>query len=213
MILERLRTMPIVWEALVNRESVWQVRLEDGTEACLKLDNTPSYSEWDDPGAASREVATYKVAVRLGLTYLVPPTTLRLRGERLCSIQLWKPGKSHPRQKTASKRIMRDIALLDSVVGQGDRHGGNVLKCESSSRMWAIDNAYTFPPETAKPYTAFMPLDISRSRLINHHREILHRFSDDRSEVTAELRPLLPYAAVKLMWERVAELFKGHYLV
>jgi hypothetical protein len=101
-------------------------------------------------GLGDREVAAYRVDEALGFDRV--PTTTMTDGHRgPGSLQEYAQGASEGLDAKAYPKAQQEqMAVLDYVTGNTDRHGGNYLTGSDGSVV-AIDHGYSFP-EGKDPY-------------------------------------------------------------
>jgi len=112
------------------------------------------------------EVKTYELSKDLGLDGLVPPTIERDG----MSVQQWKEGcstlnmfnlvnGSQLRSSTKIRNSFGDMAFLDIVSANLDRHGANII-VDGEENVFAIDNglAFHFTNENPERYVRNMTL-------------------------------------------------------
>jgi hypothetical protein len=94
---------------------------------------------------AQREVAAYEVSQILGLNN-VPPTAMREVNGRTGMVQQFVPGATDFANHGGGTNVRDhfDMAVLDVVIGNTDRHQGNGI-IDPQGKMWAIDHGYSFP--------------------------------------------------------------------
>lgn len=107
---------------------------------------------WDFPtGIFRREVATYELSERLGLS-IVPETIARHDAPfGVGSMQRFVPADFAQHYFTllddeAAHDRLRELAAFDVLCNNADRKGGHVL-AQADGTMWAIDNGLTFHVE------------------------------------------------------------------
>ncbi len=101
---------------------------------------------WDFPDGtlAGREVAAYCVSAATGWD-VIPPTVLRDGPFGPGMLQLWietAPLDVRSLLRSADRRLRR-IAVLDSVINNGDRKGGHLLPT-ADGRLYGIDHGVSF---------------------------------------------------------------------
>lgn len=117
----------------------------------------------------ARERAAYCVSTLLGLDDHVPPTALRSFGGEQVSMQQWKEEfqsptavigpQNEPSEKStvytlldhipeqhreAMKQKLTEIAALDLVINNNDRHTDNIIVANDLSNLHAIDHGISF---------------------------------------------------------------------
>lgn len=130
---------------------VAHIWFDNGTDAYHKpLDGLEDVVAIDfghrGPDHALHEVAAYRVAQALGPPWagLVPTCVLRMIGGRFGSLASARPGTPWCAGADDPSRDLVDAAaFLDYLVGQQDRHAGNVLA--TGDRLALIDNGFAFP--------------------------------------------------------------------
>ena len=119
------------------------ISFEDGSEAIFK----PNDEEMEY-GSANSEVLAYELSQDLGWD-IVPETVPYEFEEKSGSLQRWVPnsrtwqetGKSW--EDTSDTKRFAQMKVLDALLGNTDRHPGNVLE-DKSGKVWAIDNGGAF---------------------------------------------------------------------
>lgn len=128
------------------------VKLEDGTECFHKpiygTDATVCFSYGQDPDEPSiHEVAAWRLASGLGApaSDLVAPCVLRTVGDAVGALSLRFDGAD------ADRDDFEDIAaqvyfagFFDALVGQQDRHLGNVRHAIEAGRLGLFDHGFAF---------------------------------------------------------------------
>lgn len=143
----------------------------------------PSFVELKDDGNGvfkteewERERAAYLIDRFLGLD-IVPPTIVKQIGDKIGSLQRFIPDTKMAYEFENLIKVFKDIRinmikmwLLDVIIDNRDRHGGNFLI--KDSKVFAIDNGYSlnFSPgeyhgfeEEINPhcgYTDFIGIDL-----------------------------------------------------
>jgi hypothetical protein len=134
-----------------NANEVYQVDHGDGTRSAYK----PGKGEVAKDGYGPmwrNEVGTHVVSEALGLG--VVPTTVAVDGsEGVGSMQEWANGDRLDADQY-SEKAQHQMAVLDYVTGNGDRHDGNIvgqseLGPDGEPLPAAIDNGQTFGDENA----------------------------------------------------------------
>lgn len=126
-----------------------RVRLTDGSDAYHKpfdgLDEEASEDYGHDgPLQPVHEVAAWALARELGGPWdeLVPPCVLREIDGRLGSLSMGVPGNvTNPLPVVPEERILA-AGFFDALIGQQDRHGGNLLV--DKDRLYLIDHGFAF---------------------------------------------------------------------
>lgn len=115
--------------------------------------------------APEREVLAYEVAKSMGYDDLVPVTIMR--EDRDASLQAWvedsKTVYSGGWPGVAEEDVRR-LAILDTIIGNDDRHEGNVIVSDVGV-MYAIDHGLTFSTYTSTPGYTFARSSAVRSWL------------------------------------------------
>lgn len=153
--------------------AAYVVECSDGTRTARAMYKPASGERplWDFPDTVLglREVAAYELALHLGFTF-VPPTVWR---DDLPfgpgSLQVWvedavvadvdvveaiEAGWVHVLDAELSNGTsvqvvhrdlpeLRELALLDAVMNNGDRKGGHLLR-DAAGALWAVDHGVTF---------------------------------------------------------------------
>lgn len=100
------------------------------------------FSDYSDP---RREVAAYRLATMFPGLVNVPPTVLRSdpRDGGPMSLQYWIDGATPVGSfRTILRSDIVGLASFDYMIGNPDRHPGNVLR--AGSRLYAIDHGLAF---------------------------------------------------------------------
>ncbi|WP_433603065.1 hypothetical protein ACQPXH_15720 [Nocardia sp. CA-135953] len=92
---------------------------------------------------ASRESAAYRVSETLGFDR-VPPTVVRNTPQGRGSVQRWITAAKSLDHDQYPRVQQEEMAVLDYVIGNTDRHKGNYLTDVNGSII-AIDHGYSFP--------------------------------------------------------------------
>jgi uncharacterized repeat protein (TIGR03843 family) len=162
-----------------------------------------------DGTQGKREVAASIVDELLG-TDLVPPTVeVEYRGQR-GSAQLfvdgteriWEVFDKQPARyakKFRGSDALKRMGLLDSVIGNTDRHGGNAL-VDRQNRVWAIDHGLTFPSNADARLRIW---EVEGKTIPPRQLDMLKRFLENFGEVERRLRGLLEPKAISAMKKRV----------
>lgn len=110
-----------------------------------------------------REGAAWNVAKTLGVDDLVPPTVSRAEGRLVGSLQrieaheadaVW--GFAGDKEGKVRKSDVERVRLFDYVMGNSDRHGGNLLyaeRADGSMRPIMIDNGLSLPAGVPSRFT------------------------------------------------------------
>lgn len=141
-------------------EHAWAVFKPQNDEASAAPDSYQATSLF------RREVAAASVGTAMGLGHAIPPTTYRTHEDLgLGSIQLYDhKGKTvhdyEARGKTApvAREALEKARVFDYVVGNCDRHAGNLLFHEDGA-LTLIDHGHTMPPGH-QPYFR-VPVDVT----------------------------------------------------
>jgi hypothetical protein len=105
-----------------------------------------------------REAAAYKLDSMLGGDLVVPPTVSRRHQETQGSLQAFVPGAKPSSRIHFSSELLEELKdddavrrqfLLDVVMANDDRHGGNTLwrKVGGALKPVSIDNGLAFPDQ------------------------------------------------------------------
>jgi hypothetical protein len=92
------------------------------------------------------EAAAWHLAKSLGNRYepLVPPCVIRVVDGRMGSLAQGVPGDPGDPTSPAIRAAAHDAAFFDCLIGQQDRHLGNLLVDDSASNLHLIDHGFTF---------------------------------------------------------------------
>jgi len=99
---------------------------------------------------ADREVLASKINDALGID-LVPKTVFREHYGIAGSVQLdagkkaqmWGEARRSPLGVKVSREQKFELSILDALLGNGDRHAGNLMYTRATKRIAAIDNGLT----------------------------------------------------------------------
>lgn len=171
-------------------------------------------------GDLAREVSAFRVDQHLGGLGRVPETIMRAdtpAGEAM--VQSFVKGTQT--LSTSSRRIhtlanLDDFQLYDAVIGNLDRHAGNVLVNPAGEAVM-IDHGLAFPERVAihlhDGNMVFMRTIVEKE-LSTAHRSLLRNFGANRKAITEELAGLgLEDDAIVAMWDRVDWMIaEGRYM-
>lgn len=177
---ERARWETFLHEArLVSREQFGDdLGVTNPWKLCLEKDGVTRFALWKNPSGTQRgflegwryEIAAYELDKLLGIGMVPPTVEKRFRGQ-LGSCQLWiddtmllrgklTGGEADEAYRTPAWKRMGYIAqVFDNLIGNEDRHMGNVL-VTADDRCILIDHSRTF--RTAKAFTEGIPFTESK---------------------------------------------------
>jgi hypothetical protein len=132
------------------------VKLKNGSEGLFKFKDGDSGLLASSYGVKKgtfwlREIATYKMSKILNIDNVPVTTSFIYKGD-IGSNQKWENGElgcdvnlfelmEEPKYETQ----VRNIAMLDYLIGNMDRNNGNYLVDQHNKKIWAIDNSLSFP--------------------------------------------------------------------
>lgn len=92
------------------------------------------------------EAAAWHLAKSLGkrYEYLVPPCVIRVADGRMGSLAQGVPGDPGDPTSLKIRPAADDAAFFDCLLGQQDRHLGNLLIEDSTNNLHLIDHGFTF---------------------------------------------------------------------
>lgn len=150
---------------------------------------------WDFPAGslAKREAAAFEVSRALGWPF-VPPTVFRrdapLGAGSLQQFIRHRPGEHYFTFDSATRQLLRPVALFDILINNADRKGGHVLR-DAGGHLWLIDHGVCFHVEdklrtviwdfAGEPIPAGLLADVAR----------LIAALEERGGVYNQLKPLL----------------------
>ncbi len=167
-------------------------------------------------GDLAREVSAFRVDGHLGRIGRVPETIARTDtplGESMVQAFIGDSQTLAEIRATAGRiGSVEDFSLFDAVIGNLDRHAGNVL-IDNQGRQIMIDHGLAFPERVR--LTQFDGNFFYMNRvgttgggditLSSEHLRLLRGFQSKRKFVTEELAGLgLEDDAIEAMWDRVA---------
>lgn len=174
-----------------------RVIFEDGSVAYHKsfsglAEGLASSFGHDEAYQPLHEVAAYRVAHELGEPYasMVPATVLREVDGELGSLQAGITGGDPPYGPIDQHRGWAAAGFFDALIGQQDRHGGNVLVENGGYKL--IDHGYSFsrPADYQNAAEFQMARAIKAPDLTAAERSLLRRVIDDPTVLG--LRGVLP---------------------
>ncbi len=143
----------------------WKLTLKKGDVTRYALWKNPSGTQWGYLESWKYEIAAYRFDKLLGLNMVPPTVEKRFRG-RAGSCQLWiedtevlftkvEEGLDPQVLETTNWKLMGYIQqLFDNLIGNEDRHMGNIL-ISSDFRSILIDHSRTF--RTTSQFTEKIP--------------------------------------------------------
>jgi hypothetical protein len=139
---------------------------------------------------------------------VVPPTVLRKIDGEVYSVQEWIPdtislGQALTTGKKVNHNDLIKIAIIDIIMGQVDRHYGNVI-VEPDGHAYAIDNELIFGEKIGPFYKAGAALQEVSGRKIPPH--ILEKVKELRLEDFVTALAGTPKESVMDAWERKTKL-------
>jgi len=185
-----------------------------------------------------REAAAYLVNQRMGNLVPMPRTVLRdlalggSRGAKVAqtavsefvdgTVTMYEAiGGNINTMKAARQELVRLIgedgtrrlAIYDAVIGNADRHAGNMLYRQATREWFAIDHGLAFPEAAMTRGNTWVNdaaglLQGAARQLGKVERDGLTALLADGQAVTAELVPLIGQEATNQMWNRVIYMLK-----
>lgn len=193
-----------------SSSTVQKVLDENGRPAAIMkreegLAESPLRRQIPFRGEMVRERAAYLVGRELGVD--VPPTILDADEIGRYSLQKFVSGAKAGWEKTGDAADLDRVALLDSIIGNLDRHSDNWL-VRRSGRVVAIDHGLAFPIGEAKEWGNYEAIEKrlaeGRAALTDAEEAMLKKLKSDRM-LDQELRNLLDGHAVDLFYRRIEE--------
>lgn len=140
----------------------------------------------------------------LGSPVIIPPTIVREHDGTQAMVQKFVSGASQlgnltPARFAELKDQTLNIALYDSVIGNIDRHGGNVL--EKGRLLIAIDHGFAFFSSGSTTTVKLRDVDMER----------LRKFSGAEHLIRQRLVPMIGDDLVNSMFDRVRSMLKSEY--
>ena len=185
------------------------VELENGKRGIFKP--SEGESNWDDSiplkESYKREVASYIISKFLGFDFC-PPTTItenklgRKKNEMGAgSIQEFIPKSKKIKWGRTNEFLdqIQNIVFFDLVIGNLDRHDGNVLLKEN--KIYAIDHGFCFPIKKQIPFNYDFLSQIDQEEIPKKLIEKLQ--SIDKNEMKRILSFLLEKEAIDLLLKRI----------
>jgi len=121
------------------------VNFEDGSKAIFKPND-----EKMEYGSASSEIMAYELSEELGWGIVPETVPYEFEGESgslqrwVSDAQTWKEMPDRDMwDQTLDAKEFAQMKVLDALVGNSDRHAGNVLE-DNAGKVWAIDNGGAF---------------------------------------------------------------------
>lgn len=209
-------------DAKVTKEA----RLKGGLNSAtmLKLDNGAtgvwkrSYGEnrtkmrdnLEENHQGPRELAAYVVDKAMGHLGGVPPAVKRsFEGSDGTLLYMMPDTKVavHSHKTLSSKSVgYRRIAILDNVIGNLDRHGGNWMYTSEDNPV-PIDHGLSFPLKNGDQGGANFEFG-AKVELNEGETLALTGLLMNRQEVSKQLKPLLDKRAIDAMFERVGTMLE-----
>lgn len=155
---------------------------------------------------SQREEAAYLVDRRLNHFARVPPAvSAGLEGRpgslKLLVSQAQDTADSPEAKARIPQQDYRRVAIFDHIIGNLDRHSGNVL-VDGENRPIPIDHGLSFPTRNGKQGFTNFNFDAT-FQLNESEKSMLKEFTAQKKDVTKELKGLLEPEAVEAMYERV----------
>lgn len=150
-----------------------------------------------------RERAAYLVDLFLDLD-LVPPTVIREINNRVGSIQQFVEDAQVSYQHAGIiKNLEVELAVLDYIIWNSDRHRANYLVKNDGSRLYAIDNGLTFGPDDRASIYA-----LNNSEISDETTQKLTNFSqsDNKAILSALLEELIGTKETELCLARIKKI-------
>ena len=95
-----------------------------------------------------------------------------------------------------------NIGLLDSIIGNGDRHGNNAL-VENDDHIIAIDHGLAFPVSNSPFEGRFGAIQARAKNLTDAEAERMQGLVKNRAELEVKLKPYLNDEEMDALWERI----------
>lgn len=164
---------------------------------------------------SARDEAAYLVDRRLGHLARVPPAVSSGLEGRPGSLKLLVSQAQDTADDPQARSLIpqadyRRIALFDHIIGNLDRHGGNLL-LDGQHKPIPIDHGLAFPTQNGEQGHTNFNFDAT-FQLNDEERTLLQDFSAQRAEVKSELRDLLEPEAVTAMFERVDRMLELNWI-
>jgi hypothetical protein len=174
---------------------------------------------WHPQTMHKSEVAASVLDEIMGLG-MVPKTALADGELGIGSVQEWSNGKAAVENGFINYKVldrvseegMTKLAAFDLLIGNPDRHYGNVLA--DGDKPVAIDNGMGFPKHN-EPYIAgkyalkgVWPPKFYAEKLPQDFQDSLGKLLSDRETVTRELKPFLEDDQLQAFWKRAEVLHK-----
>lgn len=118
----------------------------DGSTMRAVWKPTPTHSERSNIAPSeipTRERAASVVADQLGVRDMLPATTTRTIGGEHGSLQALAERADEPEPRKLDHETLARMRVFDFIIGNSDRHGGNVLWRNGQPVL--IDHGYSFP--------------------------------------------------------------------
>lgn len=208
------------WEIVHNLSSPghtnqsYIVRLPDGSQKFVKPKEGLKHPEGTPDGVTDleRERAAYLISTALPPGYApVPETDIVDTPMGLASVRADIKDFQEPSAYSLTKDEQFRGATFDSVIGNFDRHGGNVFT-DSDGKLLLLDNGYAFPiPGLALPFdnSEFHEV-IDTETLRSEDIDALRTLRSNREDIDKELVALLNQPAVEALWDRVDYMIETH---
>ena len=94
---------------------------------------------------AQREVLAYDIANKIDLGNKIPPTIYGDIGGEKGMLQVFIKAAF---ETDVAKEEVLDMAMFDYIIGNTDRHFGNMLRSKKNKELLWIDHGYCFPDST-----------------------------------------------------------------
>jgi uncharacterized protein DUF4332/phosphoinositide 3-/4-kinase-like protein len=167
-------------------------------------------------GEADRDVSAYVVDKRLGHLAGVPPTIKREFEGKSGILTLFLGGAETAGRATDARNAVifgqgrdtsKPLAILDNVIGNLDRHGGNWMLTPTGEPV-PIDHGLSFPNRNGNQIRANYQF-YRDAPLSEDQGQRLEDFLQSRSEISKELEPKIGKRALGAMWRRVETILKN----
>jgi hypothetical protein len=201
--------------------STYIVHLSNGARAVFKPtageDQSKLRKQCEEDHQGKREQAAYIVDKAMGHLGRVPPTVRRTivdqdgKAEE-GALLYFIPNAKTAKISTGRRDISGDpknpgyhrMAVLDNVIGNLDRHGGNWMMTEGKDAL-PIDHGLSFPHQNKEQ--GYINFDFKQPvELHDQDRQGLENLVAQEQSIRAELSPLLEPVAVDSMYERVGKM-------
>ncbi|MFQ5788338.1 MAG: hypothetical protein ACE5H1_10220 [Thermodesulfobacteriota bacterium] len=170
----------------------------------------------------TREVAAYQFAKILDFGHMVPRTMIREHQGQLGSVQEFIKDADKLKDTyelidqmdkdkdyiPSSARQLYDAALFDILIGNGDRHIGNVLS--KDEELILIDHGYSFPNQLSPSrfFSEFYDRVYPSKHLLPEHKDILNHLVSHENHIYSNLYQFLSEDEIDAVIQRAQVLLK-----